>query len=104
MRCGPTTQWIGIVLSGVVAFLAAAYVAMSGPALDDPHDSASIPVSQSAVPTLSTDALRTAPRPQLAADRRALPGSPDASLDLRAGTSPDSTPGHWAIRQHHTSR
>ena len=104
MRCRPTTQWIGTVLSGVVAFLAAAYVAMSGAALDGPQDGASIPVSRSTVPTLSTDALRTAPKPHLAAEQRILPGSPEDSLDLRTGTPPDSTPGHWAIRQHPTSR
>lgn len=104
MRCGPTTQWIGIVLSGVVAFLGAAYVAMPRSSVDGPHSGADNTVSRSTEPTLSTDALQAAPSPHMTAEQRVLPGSPETSLDLRAGTSPDSTPGHWAIRQHHTSR
>lgn len=104
MSCGPTTPWVGIVLSGVVAFLGAAYVAMPRSSVDGPHSSADNTVSRSTGPTLSTDALQAAPSPHMTAEQRVLPGSPETSIDLRPSASPAATQRHWSLRRQRTSR
>ena len=104
MSCGPKHHWVGIVLSGVIAFLTAAYVVMPGHSVDGPHRGDDITVARSNEPTLSTDALQAVPTPHISAEQRVLPSSPETSLDLRPNASPDATPEHWALRRDRTSR